>query len=142
MYPGHERDGRNTALLHELLRLTGQESSIRTWQPCEMKSLDIVRNLSRWFVSSNLRQIQPEILRENVLNSLSRLEDTGDEERSWSLHSKFKAILIWCDQSATDCILCASAIKQYHEEWKRQGYPMRPLEVKKIEDANHFVGAI
>ena len=95
-----------------------------------------------WFVSSNLRQIQPEILRENVFRSLSRLEDSGEEERSWGLHSKFKAILIWCDQSATDCILGASAIKQYHEEWKRQGHQMRPLEVEKIEDANHFVGVV
>lgn len=91
-----------------------------------------------WFVSSNLRQIRPELLRENVLRSLTRLEDCP-EERSWGLHPKFKAILIWCDQSATDCILGASAIAQYHTEWQRQGYRMRSLEVVKIEDANHFV---
>lgn len=90
-----------------------------------------------WFVASNLRQIKPELLRENVLRSLTRLE--ASDGGNWSLHPGFKAVLVWCDQSATDCILGASAISQYHSEWQRQGYQMRSLEVVKITDANHFV---
>lgn len=107
---------------------------------CTRLSADITYD-GYWHISRSLKQIKPEVSRENVLRALTRLEDSTDKQK-WGLHFKFKVILIWCDQSFADCILGVSAIAHYHKELKKTGAQVRPIEVLKIENANHFVSMV
>ncbi|KAK7686233.1 hypothetical protein QCA50_010453 [Cerrena zonata] len=85
-------------------------------------------------ITSNALRIVPELFREHVLRSLTRLE----EDQAWQLHSRFKLVLLWCEHTLSESLLGTSAISQYHEELKSNGVLVREMEVGQIGGANHF----
>lgn len=110
---------------------TSKTPTVYRMSPEELESVIDREALER--SSFTLFRVSKDVLHQNFLRSLF---DTG------GVWPGVKALLVWCDESMHDCVWAAKVITEFARQPRGVECTERVLEVERLSDANHFVGAM